>query len=216
MSVPVPASAPPAAATPGVSADPEAPPFVERRGAPASPPFRIAHIVSVSGSQAIAVLERDQMPGAEPTRVEIGQLVKIPTPAATVVGIVSAVSAPSPATGGSEDIGLIEINLAGEIVSDPGDGRLSFRRGVANLPTLGDAVLLADRHDLTRVYTQPNVATIEVGSLYQDASVPARFLTDDLLAKHFIVVGTTGCGKSCALTAILQRVLMQHDHAHIV
>lgn len=218
MSVAVPPPAPQTGLAPASATGPEAPPFVERRGVPAAAPRRIAHIVSVSGSQAIAVLERDKMPGAEETRVEIGQLVKMPTPSATVVGLVSAVSAPSPAMGGGggEDLGLIEINLAGEVALDPKDGRLSFRRGVTHLPTLGDAVLLADRHDLTRVYTQPNVATIEVGTLYQDPDVPARFLTDDLLAKHFIVVGTTGCGKSCALTAILQRVLTQHDHAHVV
>ncbi|MEX0839580.1 MAG: DUF87 domain-containing protein [Parvibaculum sp.] len=216
MSVAVPPPASQAEVVPAASVEPEAPPFVERRGVPAVPPRRIAHIVSVSGSQAIAVLERDKTPGAVAARVEIGQLVKMPTPTATVVGLVSAVSAPSPTMGGGEDIGLIEINLAGEVAPDPKDGRLSFHRGVASLPSLGDAVLLADRHDLTRVYTQPNVATIEVGSLYQDSAVPARLLTDDLLAKHFIVVGTTGCGKSCALTSILQRVLAQHDHAHIV
>ncbi|MEP2828410.1 DUF87 domain-containing protein [Parvibaculum sp.] len=196
---------------------PEAPPLVERRGAPAAPPKRIAHIVSVSGSQAIAVLEHEHgAQNAEP-RVEIGQLVKVPTPLATVIGLVSAVSAPAPTNGGTtEDIRLIELNLAGEVVDDPVDGRLSFRRGVSHLPTISDPVLLADRYDLTRVYTQPNVATIEVGTLFQDAAVPARFIIDDLLAKHFIVVGTTGCGKSCALTAILQRVLDGHNHAHIV
>ena len=196
---------------------PEAPPFLDRRGKPAAPPQRIAHIVSVSGSQAIAVLERDRHSPEGGPRVEIGQLVKVPTPLSTVVGLVSAVSAPTPASGGdAEDIRLIELNLAGEVVDDPHDGRLSFRRGVSHLPTIGDPVLAADRYDLTRVYTQPNVATIEVGSLFQDAAVPARFIIDDLLAKHFIVVGTTGCGKSCALTAILQRVLDGHSHAHIV
>ncbi|MBC7103850.1 MAG: hypothetical protein H5U13_11695 [Parvibaculum sp.] len=64
------------------------------------------------------------------------------------------------------------------MVDDPRDGRLSFRRGVSHLPTIGDPVLAADRHDLTRVYTQPNVATIEAGSLFQDAAVPARFVLD--------------------------------------
>jgi hypothetical protein len=39
---------------------------------------------------------------------------------------------------------------------------------------------------------------------------------DDLLSKHFVVVGSTGSGKSCALTAILQRILDDHKHAHIV
>ena len=51
-----------------------APPLVERRGMPAAPPKRIAHIVSVSGSQAIAVLERDPATSKDETRVEIGQL----------------------------------------------------------------------------------------------------------------------------------------------
>jgi ABC-type dipeptide/oligopeptide/nickel transport system ATPase component len=208
----------PLATPPAAGAElPEAPPFIERRGLPAAPPRRIAHIVSVSGSQAIAVLEKDGGADAGFHRVEIGQLVKIPTPETAVIGLVSAVSAPAPTNGGgAEDIRLVELNLAGEVAEDAASRRLTFRRGVSHLPAIGDAVLLADRHDLTRVYTQPNVATVEVGSLYQDPAVPARFIVDDLLAKHFAVVGTTGCGKSCALTAILQRVLDAHAHAHIV
>lgn len=208
----------PLATPPAAGAElPEAPPFIERRGLPAAPPRRIAHIVSVSGSQAIAVLEKDGGADAGFHRVEIGQLVKIPTPETAVIGLVSAVSAPAPASGGgAEDIRLVELNLAGEVVEDAASRRLTFRRGVSHLPAIGDAVLLADRHDLTRVYTQPNVATVEVGALYQDPDVPARFIVDDLLSKHFAVVGTTGCGKSCALTAILQRVLDAHAHAHVV
>jgi DNA helicase HerA-like ATPase len=46
--------------------------------------------------------------------------------------------------------------------------------------------------------------------------VPAHFLVDELFGKHFLVVGSTGSGKSCAITAILQRVLADHNHAHIV
>ncbi|HUD53535.1 ATP-binding protein [Parvibaculum sp.] len=193
--------------------------FKERRGMPAAAPQRIAHIVSVAGSQAIAVL--DKPVGGEPngrdTRVQIGALVKITTPNSSVVGLISAVSSPTPSLdAGNPEIGLIELNLAGELVTDPVSKRLVFRRGVASLPTLGDPVLFADRYDLTRVYAQPSVASIKVGTLYQDHAVPARLLIDDLLAKHFIVVGTTGCGKSSALTCILQRVLEEHQHAHVV
>lgn len=191
----------------------------ERRGAPAATPQRIGHIVSVSGSQAIAVLDRpvsDESTSRDP-RIQIGALMKITTPNTSVVGLISAVSSPTPSMDvGSPEIGLIELNLAGEFVLDQTTKRLAFRRGVACLPSLGDPVLFADRHDLTRVYAQPSVASIKVGSLYQDAAVPARLLMDDLLAKHFIVVGTTGCGKSTALTCVLQRVLEGHHYAHIV
>ncbi|MDR3500224.1 MAG: DUF87 domain-containing protein [Parvibaculum sp.] len=202
-----------------IPSSPVATTLPERRGIPASAPQRIGHIVSVSGSQAIAVLDRPvgDVKSSRDPRIQIGALMKITTPNSSVVGLISAVSSPTPTMeAGSPEIGLIEINLAGELVIDPTTKRLAFRRGVACLPSLGDPILFADRHDLTRVYAQPNVASIKVGSLYQDAAVPARLLIDELLSKHFIVVGTTGCGKSSALTCILQRVLSEHHYAHIV
>ncbi|MES1989883.1 MAG: DUF87 domain-containing protein [Pseudomonadota bacterium] len=191
----------------------------ERRGLAAAEPMRIGHIVSVSGAQAIVVLERPVggVLQSRDIRIQIGALVKITTPSNAVLGIITAVSSPTPSLeSDAADIGLVEVNLAGEMVVDPQTKRLAFRRGVACLPSLGDPVFFADRHDLTRVYSQPNVASIKVGSLYQDPTVPARILVDDLLSKHFIIVGTTGCGKSTALTCILQRVLEEHHYAHML
>tara|TARA_R110000868_G_scaffold242393_5_gene497911 strand:+ start:4685 stop:6394 length:1710 start_codon:yes stop_codon:yes gene_type:complete len=194
-------------------------PSPERRNVPAAEPVKIGHIVSVSGSQAIAVLERrvGSMLQQRDARIQIGALVKITTPTTSVVGLISAVSSPTPGLDiGSDEVGLVELNLAGELVVDPATRRPAFRRGVTSLPSLGDPVMFADRHDLTRVYAQPNVASIRVGSLYQDAAVPARLLVNELLSKHFIVVGTTGCGKSTALTCVLQRVLNEHQYAHML
>jgi len=94
---------------------------------------RVGHIVSVSGAQAVAVMERS------PTvhhRVEIGSTLSIPTPNALVIGIVSAVSVPmADAASGAEEVNLIELNLAGEILLDPAKGRV-FRRGVSSIPTI--------------------------------------------------------------------------------
>ena len=166
-----------------LGAKPVAPPFRERRGLPAAPPVRLAHIVSVSGSHAVAILERQDAIANE-ARVQIGGLIKIVTPTAAVMGVVSAVSAPMPAAEGEpQSPGLIEINLAGEIVPDH-NRRLTFRRGVSSLPSLGDAVMLADKHDLTRVYAPPQAASIQIGSLFQDTSVPARLLVDEIGRAH--------------------------------
>jgi len=196
-----------------------APPSGERRGVPAEPAVRLGHVVSVSGSHAVAILERSAEPALrdKDPRVQIGSVVQIRTPGAAVIGLVSAISAPMPEMDGKkEDIGLIEVNLAGEIRIGDTSRRLTFHRGVTSLPSLGDPVLLADRHDLTRIYAPPGVASIKVGTLYQDSAVPARLLTDELLAKHFIVVGSTGSVKSCAVTAILQRLLEGHQSAHVI
>ena len=62
--------------------------FRERRGIPAAAPIRLAHIVSVSGSHAVAMLERQDAIANADSRVQIGALVKIVTPVSAVMGIV--------------------------------------------------------------------------------------------------------------------------------
>lgn len=193
-------------------------PFRERRGVPASPPRRIGHVVSVSGSRAIAILERQSTNGARDSlRVQMGSLLKITTPASAVLGMVTAISTPTALGNDKQDeVELVEMNLVGEVVIAGADRRLTFRRGVSSPPSTGDALLLADRHDLTRVYAPPALATIKVGKLCQDSAVLARLRMDDLLSKHFVIVGSTGSGKSCALTTILQRILEDHKYGHVL
>jgi uncharacterized protein len=147
---------PPVEKAPTEKSTAEKPPVRERRGVPAEQPVRIAHVVSVSGSHAVAILERsaDAAERAKDPRIQIGSVVKIQTPGASVIGLVASVSAPMPDIDGKkEDIGLIEINLGGETRIDDASRRLTFRRGVSSLPSLGDPV--ADKHDLIRVYAPP-------------------------------------------------------------
>ena len=177
-------------------------------------PVKLGRIVSVSGSQAIAVLSADN--SQEKQRVEIGTLVKVATPLATVVGIVSGLSSPMPGTSSESDVNLAELTLAGEIVIHERTGKPGFRRGVSSSPAIGDAIASASRQELECVYNQPNAQTIEVGTLFQDKGVAANLLLEELFGKHFLVVGSTGSGKSCAIKAIMRQVLKTHDNAHIV
>jgi len=180
---------------------------------------RIGHIVSVSGSHAIAMLERSETieQRAHDPRIEVGGVVRIQVPGSAVVGLISAISAPLPEMDGKKnDIGLIEINLTGEIRIADATRRGVFRRGVSSLPSLGDPVAVASKTDLACIFAPPSLNSITIGSLYQDPEIPARLLADELLRKHFIVVGSTGSGKSCALTNILRRLLELRSRGHVV
>jgi DNA helicase HerA-like ATPase len=57
---------------------------------------------------------------------------------------------------------------------------------------------------------------VRIGTLHQDDSLPAYLVTDDLLGKHFAILGTTGSGKSCALATVLHAILGAHPFGHVV
>ena len=46
--------------------------------------------------------------------------------------------------------------------------------------------------------------------------MPAFINPDDLLGKHFAVLGTTGSGKSCAVTVLLRSILDVAPRAHVI
>ena len=70
--------------------------------------------------------------------------------------------------------------------------------------------------DLAAVYARPRVSNVHIGRLRHNRKVPAFVLTDSLLGKHFAVLGTTGSGKSCAVTVILRSILDELPNGHVV
>ena len=164
----------------------------------------MARIVSVSGAQAVAVVDKGARDSGE-GRIEIGALMKIVTPRTTVMGLISAVTTPMPEDKATQttDIELVELNLAGEIMTDE-IRQAQFRRGVTSVPSVGDPCYLAEWDDLRTVYPSRLLPRWTWARCFRTAAFPRAFCIDDLFGKHFIVVGTTGCGKSSTLTCILQ------------
>lgn len=160
----------------------------------------IGRITGVSGYGS-----QVELAPADAPRAEIGSLVKVRAQNVAVVGIISSMAVQPD---GKKVV--LELTLAGEV-----DGK-GFHRGVARFPVIGDDVYLASATDLAYVFTQPELTTLNVGTLYQDPAVPARLLADDLFSKHFAIVGSTGCGKSSALTCILREALKDRPHGHVL
>lgn len=185
----------------------------------ASVGFAIGRIVSVSGAQAVVVLTNDELTGKPAHGTpSMGSLVKIVSKEGLVIGIVSGLSIPVPASRADEhELKILEIEMVGEIITDKttADSR-HFRRGVSAFPTLGSEVHLASSEDMSVVFRSDSRGLVRIGKIHQDHDIPAHIIPNDLLAKHFAVVGTTGTGKSCAVSVILRGMLEQHSNAHIV
>ena len=171
------------------------------------PAKRLGKLIAVSGCFATAVMEPN---AGEVPRAEIGSLIKIVTPKLEVIGVIRALSSRA------DHAVLIELTLVGELSPEAGMRKSAFRRGVAHFPSIGDEVLLAGSDDLTAVYIQRADNSIDIGTQYLDPTVPAHLLANDLLSKHFLIVGTTGSGKSSALTGILRKSLADRAYAHVL
>jgi len=179
----------------------------------------LGRIVSVSGARAIVHLyeELSVLMNIPRPRCEMGSFVRIDLSNARVIGLVAGISVPVPAQSPDErEIKIAELELLGELRFNEQENRWTFRRGVSLYPSLDDRVRLADKQDLDDIFRSKDDRFIRIGSLFQDRSIEARIMVDDLLRKHFAVLGTTGCGKSCTVALILHTVLQQCPNTHIV
>ena len=179
----------------------------------------IGRIVSVTGSKAIVLLDGAQSGRirALADRPEMGTLLAIDTASTVVLAIVSALSVPVPAQReGESEIWIAELGLVGELWKSGAGQAASFNRGTTVYPSLGDRVRVASKAELQLAFCGETSRSVRVGCIRQDTSIPAMVKVDDLLGKHFAILGTTGTGKSCTTALILRAILDKHPAAHIV
>ncbi len=179
----------------------------------------IGRIVSVTGSKAIVLLDGASQGQTTPIaqRPEMGTLLAIETNTTLVLAIVSALSVPVPAQReGEAEIWIAELGLVGELWKSADGTATSFNRGVTIYPALGDRCRVAGKPELEMAFCGDIETSVRVGSIRQDSSIPAMVRVDDLLGKHFAILGTTGTGKSCTTALILRSILKRNPAAHIV
>jgi DNA helicase HerA-like ATPase len=179
----------------------------------------IGRIVSVTGSKAIVLLDNVSS-GHQVSltnRPEMGTLLAIRQQNTVVLAIVSALSVPVPSQGdGDAEIWIAELGLVGELqMSDDGQTG-KFNRGVTIYPSLGDRVRVAGTKELEWAFCGDMKGKVRVGGIRQDSNIPAMVSVNDLLGKHFAILGTTGTGKSCTTALVLRSILEQNPAAHIV
>jgi DNA helicase HerA-like ATPase len=181
------------------------------RTPPAKQPGQIGIITSVSGFKVSCLIFGD---AASLAAGQIGALVKVPTVSSMAYGFIASLTLEDPSS--DSRTAIAEIDLLGEHTGKRGDKSSHFTRGISVYPVLGAPVLLSTADDVGLIYAKPDSWVLPIGSLYQDVNTPAYLMSQDFLSKHSAIVGTTGSGKSCALTLILRSLLTEHTNGHVV
>jgi DNA helicase HerA-like ATPase len=169
----------------------------------------LGRVMSVAGAIIWGLLDPE---GA--STVEIGHVVRLQGATGRSFGVITTLKNDG-RRAGEDDRRLIEIRLIGEILSGSSN-RWRFQRGVSSYPPLDSPIHASTREELCAIYARPEVATVRLGTLRNAGDLPAFAMTDNLLGKHFAVLGTTGAGKSCAVTVILRAILDANPYGHVI
>jgi hypothetical protein len=173
-----------------------------RDAAPATPaPAEVlGRVITVAGSQATIELSARIQGADKPT---VGKFIGLVTGPTLIVGMVTEIGEqPS----GTTYRKIAHLDLVGDIrIAPPNAGR--FQRGVAEYPTIGDNAVLLGERELRLVYGAADADHAHVGDLQQDTSIGVHIDIDNLVSRHFAVLGATGVGKSSGVAIILQKIL---------
>lgn len=110
--------------------------------------------------------------------------------------------------------------LTADFIGEAGDlnasGRNSLSRGVSTYPPPSSPAWLLDEEEMAPLFEpKDDSIAVRVGTVYP-TSVPAMVHVDNLLSKHFAVLGSTGTGKSSTVALIIHRIVEAMPDGHIL
>lgn len=151
------------------------------------------------------------MPISE-VRATVGRFVSIRCASSVIVAMITEVSCEN-LSSSDNLIAIASVDLLGEILNAA--DKAKFQRGVTNYPTIGDSVDLITSQELRTIYAPTGSDQINVGFLQQDRSVIAYVDIEEMLSKHFAVLGSTGVGKSTGVSLLLNEILKARPNLRI-
>jgi DNA helicase HerA-like ATPase len=166
----------------------------------------IGRVAAVTGAQATVEINARVGLGEIPT---VGKFMGLMAPKGIIIGLITEVGEQVLTAGAGVTPGfrkLARLDLIGELRADA-NGTTHFQRGVTEYPNIGDGAQLLPEAELRAVYGLANADRAHIGDLQQNPNIPVHIDIDNLVSRHFAVLGATGVGKSSGVAVILQKIL---------
>ncbi len=178
--------------------------------------IEIGRVLSVGSSKAMVRLNKAIIRNGQLHLAQLGTILKILTRDSLVICMVSSLKIGGADEEGLSDGCIAQVDILGEISTNQTTRITKFFRGVRSFPVLNEAVVTMSQVELNLIFNKESEQCISVGKLHQDRGIVAKVRTDDLLSKHFAIIGSTGSGKSCTVALVLQAILAENRNAHVV
>ncbi|WP_274424561.1 ATP-binding protein [Chelativorans sp. YIM 93263] len=166
----------------------------------------LGHVVQCDGARAIIATSLNTNELSASGNWTVGKVISINLGSIRTVGLIYAIERPQRRwdDDGSNPI-MIFVELMGEVRDE--NGVPAFDRGITEYPHLGAIAHRIRARDLRAIYDLGGRRSVTVGNLSQDSAVEACVAVDEALNRHFAVVGTTGVGKSSAVSLLLRKTI---------
>ncbi len=176
----------------------------------------LGSVLSVQGSQARIGLTGAALTRSDQARATVGMFLGIRSGSALLVAMITEVTLDTSAAAREQGArATAKVDLMGEIKARMDNGAAGFRRGVTAYPAIGDMAVVLSSRELQLIYTTAANGSIDIGNHQQDTATSAAVNLDDMLSKHFAVLGTTGVGKSSGVALILQQILEKRPNLRV-
>jgi DNA helicase HerA-like ATPase len=188
-------------------------PIRERPAAAPANRNLIGRVLAVGGSEATVALNAVPTP-TDATRATVGKFLGLLSGSSIIVGMITEISERPARDQDPSCRSTARVDLVGEIKTSK-SGVPQFQRGVTEYPVIGEAAMLMADRELRLIHGSVESKFTSIGVLQQDATIPASIDVDQLVSRHFAVLGTTGVGKSNGVAILLQRILDERPDLRI-
>ena len=172
----------------------------------------LGRVLSVGGSHVIMQFSTDRDDHME---VTVGTFLGVRAGHSLVIGVLCDIALEKSSGGQQGANATGRVDLLGEIISDESGAR-RFHRGVMVYPRIGSAIVSVGNSELRVIFDMTGPNTINVGHLQQDSSIGAYVNVDDMVRKHFAILGSTGAGKSSGVALILREIMQARSDLRIL